>query len=96
MTPEQLAAAEELLARRPEFAWLTGRPAQWYTASQVAEGIGVSPITVRRICERGEIPGATYYGPSVGWRLPRSGVIEWVSRALERGHGAASSGGAGL
>lgn len=93
MTPEQLAAAEAMLARRPEFDWLTKSAEAWYTASQVAAGAGMSPVTVRKLCERGEIPGAVYYGPDIGWRMSRSGLVEYLAGALGRGRGSASSAG---
>lgn len=92
MTPEQLAAAEAMLARRPEFAWLTGDPAAWRNVKDVAAGAGVARATVNKWCEDGLIPGAIYY-EGIGWRIPRSGLIEYFGRVVERGRGSAASAG---
>lgn len=83
MTPEELQRAEALLALRPEFAWLTGNGATWFNVSEVANGSGVARPTVTAWCERGLIPGAIYY-EGVGWRMPRSGLLEYFA-GLQRG-----------
>lgn len=84
MTPEQLAEAEQILARRPEFIWLTSNPAAWRNVTDVAAGAGVTRATATKWCEEGLIPGAIYY-EGVGWRIPRSGLIEYFAGA-QRGH----------
>lgn len=92
MTPEEMDRAERMLAARPEFAWLTGEEASaWYRVSDVADEIGVSRETVRAWCERGTIPGAVFYGKEMGWRMPRSGLLEYFA-GLRRGGAAASAG----
>lgn len=83
MTPEDLQRAEALLAARPEFAWLTGSKGVWFNVSQVAAGAGVARQTVDGWSERGLIPGAIYY-EGVGWRMPRSGLLEYFA-GLQRG-----------
>lgn len=89
MTPEELQAAEARLAERPEYDWLVGDARKaWYQVAEVARGAGVSRDTVRNWCERGLIPGAVNY--DVGWRMPRSGLVEFFARQ-QRG-GTASAG----
>lgn len=91
MTPEELKAAESALAQRPEYGWLISTGAQWFNASEVSRGAGVSRNTVRDWCEGGKIPGALFYGPELGWRIPRSGLVEFFYELLS-GRSAASQG----
>jgi Helix-turn-helix domain len=86
MTPEELQAAERFLSQRPEFAWLISSGKQWFNITDVANGSGVSRNTVRDWCQSAKLPGAVYYGPEIGWRIPRSGLIEYFSRTM-RGPG---------
>lgn len=90
MTPEELMAAEAALAARPEFAWLTGDVSAWRNVTEVANGSGVTRPTITAWCERGLIPGAIYYA-GVGWRIPRSGLIEYFA-GLQRRDGGAQAG----
>lgn len=76
MTPQELAAAEARLAARPEYAWLL-QDGNWFNLSEVAAGMGISRDTVRNMCEAGTIPGAIRYEGQVGWRMPKSGLIEY-------------------
>lgn len=80
MSPEELQRAEQRLAQRPELAWLISSGKQWFNITDVANGSGLSRNTVRDFCERGRMPGAVYYGPEIGWRIPRSGLIEFFIR----------------
>lgn len=84
---ETIEAALRLLAGVPEYAWLTAETAaQWFTAAQVAEKMGVSDDAVRHAASRGEIPGAVLYKQQVGWRLPRSGLALYFASLSRRGH----------
>jgi excisionase family DNA binding protein len=78
MTPQELAEAEAMLARRPEYAWLT-QGENWFNLSEVAAGMGISRDTVRKWCEEGKIPGAVNYGDKLGWRMPKSGLVEYFA-----------------
>jgi hypothetical protein len=84
VTPEELHQAEDRLAERPEYEWLTGSATEWFITAEVSRHTGVSRNTVRFLCESGRIPGAVFYGPDIGWRIPRSGLIEFFS-GLPRG-----------
>ena len=88
MTPEELQAAEQLLAQWPEYACLTDERGakSWYNVAEIARGAGVSRDTARDWCEKGAIPGAIYYGPDIGWRVPRSGLIEYLAGLQRRQH----------
>src|SRR6266851_3118780 len=63
----------------PQDAWvLSGQ--QWYTALEVAEHLGVSDEYVRRLADRGAIPGAILHDVRrVGWRFPRDGLITYLA-----------------
>jgi excisionase family DNA binding protein len=51
--------------------------AQFLTPEQIAERTQLCAATIRRLCARGEIPGATKL---VGqWRIPEDGYMQWVS-----------------
>ena len=78
MDIEELAKAEAVLANRPEFSWLIENKAPWRNATDVANGAGVTRVTVNGWCERGLIDGAIYY-EGVGWRIPRSGLLEYFA-----------------
>jgi len=80
MTPEEQQKAEQQLSQRPEFAWLISSGKQWFNITDVANGSGLSRNTVRDFCERGRMPGAVFYGLEIGWRIPRSGLIEFFIR----------------
>ena len=43
---------------------------QFIPISEVARHFDVSEMTIRRMCDRGEIPGARKIGRQ--WRIPRS------------------------
>jgi excisionase family DNA binding protein len=75
---------EKQIEQRPEYAWLRDPAKMWYTVGEVATGLGFSPNTVRRMCERGDIPGARLHVGSE-WRVPRSGVIEYLKRNTSGG-----------
>jgi hypothetical protein len=87
MTPEEFREAEKLLSSRPEYQWLTQSGKQWFNLTDVARGSGLSRDTVRGLCESGSIPGAVFYNPDIGWRLPYSGLVEYFARLLRGGSG---------
>ncbi len=68
----------------PQDAWVLGGQ-QWYTALEAAEHLGVSDEYVRRLADKGAIPGAILHDVRrVGWRLPREGLIAYL--ATQRRH----------
>ncbi len=85
MTPEEMQAAEAELRARPEYDWLFTSGLQWFSTTDVSRGTGLATPTIRKRCEQGEIPGAAWYGADIGWRMPRSGLIEWFYRSLHGG-----------
>jgi hypothetical protein len=87
MTPEEFREAERLLSARLEYTWLIQSGKQWFNLSDVARGAGLSRDTVRGLCEAGSIPGAIYYNPDIGWRIPYSGLVEYFARLLSGGSG---------
>ena len=62
-----------------EDAWvLSGQ--QWYTTGEASEHLGMSDETVRKLAERGAIPGAIQHDTKrIGWRFPRSGLIAYLA-----------------
>jgi excisionase family DNA binding protein len=62
----------------PEYEWLRDKAHMWYTTHEVAQGLGFTPPTVRKMCEAGSFPGARFY--EAGWRIPRSGILEYLSQ----------------
>ena len=83
--PEDSAAAEQLLAAIPEYAWLVQSGKQWWTVAEVSEALGIGLGAVRALAERGDIAGAVLYGQQIGWRLPRSGLVLYLARLQQRG-----------
>jgi hypothetical protein len=68
----------------PEDQWVLGGQ-QWYTASEVADKLGLSDGGVRNMAERGEFPGAIQYPEKrTGWRIPRSGLIAFIAAQRRR------------
>ncbi len=73
MTPED---AERYLREFPEFTWLTDTaPDHWYKIIEVADALRLGETAVRNACMRGSINGAINYGPRIGWRMPRRGLL---------------------
>jgi hypothetical protein len=81
MTVEQ---AQAILARIPEYAWLTSGNEQWYSPGEVAAAMGINAATVRLWCDRGDVVGAINYGGRMGWKLPRSGLLLYFAALAER------------
>lgn len=50
----------------------------WLHISEAARQLGVSTPVLRRRCEAGAFPGARFYGPHTGWRIPRSSLIAYL------------------
>jgi hypothetical protein len=65
----------------PEYAWLRDAAKMWYTTHEVAQGLGLTPPAVRKLCEADALPGARLYSGDVnaGWRIPRSGILAYLS-----------------
>ncbi len=87
MTPEELQEAEQLLTSRPEFDWLTKNGKPWYNITEVSTNARLSRETVQSLAQGGNIPGAVFYSPSIGWRFARSGLIEYFASLLRGGAG---------
>ncbi len=79
-----LQEAERILAQLPEYAWLTGSRKSWWTVSEVAEQLEIGESAVRSWCERGLIPGAVLHTRQLGWRIPKSGLIQYLAEAQQR------------
>jgi hypothetical protein len=79
MPTMSLAEAERKLSQLPEYAWITGNPKPWWTVAEVAENLGIGPSAVRGWCEQGLIAGAVLYSRQLGWRMPRSGLVQYLA-----------------
>lgn len=53
-----------------------GKPTKKLTTGVVAELLGISPQTVRGMCERGDFPGARLIG--TWWRIPAESVRPYM------------------
>lgn len=73
---------ERRLQAQPEYAWLFKPSDGWYNVAETARGLGVSRTKVTEWCKEKVIPGVIYYGEDVGYRLPRSGLIEFLAQRL--------------
>jgi excisionase family DNA binding protein len=82
MTPEEFRRAEERVCARPEYSWLCSSKQEWFNISDIAGYAQLSRDTVRKMVENGEFPGAIRYTEGTGWRVPRSGLIEYYARKL--------------
>jgi hypothetical protein len=82
MTPDELQAAQQFVCARPEYSWVCTHPNNWFTVSDISRYSGLSRPIVRGLVESGTFPGAIQYTESVGWRVPRSGLVEYYARQL--------------
>jgi hypothetical protein len=78
-TSDEVARAEAMLSRVPEFAPLVGDGRPFWKTGEVAGLLGVTDHIVRGWCESGQIRGATKYDQNVGWRIPRSGLLVFLA-----------------
>jgi len=76
--------AERVLAKLPEYSWLTGTQKSWWTVAEVAENLAIGASAVRNWCEQGLIPGAVLHSRQLGWRMPRSGLPQYLAEAQSR------------
>lgn len=76
--------AERVLAKLPEYAWLTNTQKAWWTVAEVAENLAIGASAVRNWCEQGLIPGAVLHSRQLGWRMPRSGLLQYLAEAQNR------------
>jgi hypothetical protein len=72
---------ERAVAARPEYAWVFAGDG-WFNVAEIARGLGVSRKIVTDWCRDSAFPGALYYGDNVGYRIPRSGLIEFLAKRL--------------
>ncbi len=84
MSEVDVNAAEPILARLPEYAWLTSSSKPWWTVAEVAENLVIGASAVRNWCEQGLIPGAVLHSRQLGWRMPRSGLMQYLAEAQQR------------
>src|SRR5262245_16017130 len=82
MTPNDLAQARQFVCSRPEYAWVCAHTDDFFTVSDLARYTGLSRESVRGLVENAAFPGAIRYSESIGWRIPRSGLIEYYARQL--------------
>ena len=78
-TMDEVARAEEVLARIPELAPIVSDPRPFWKTGEVAALLGVTDHIVRGWCESGQIRGAIKYEQNVGWRIPRSGLLVFLA-----------------
>ncbi len=74
--------AEAILAPFPEYAVLRTSGRQFFTTTEIATQLRLSPSVVRRLCEDGSLSGAVFYDAFIGWRVPRSSVLIYVASAI--------------
>jgi hypothetical protein len=81
---QDLKEAERILSQVPEYAWLITSQKPWWTVAEVSEQLGIGESVVRSWCDRGLIPGAVLHSRQTGWRMPRSGLIQYLAEAYHR------------
>jgi predicted DNA-binding transcriptional regulator AlpA len=79
MSPEDFPEAQKFVCARPEFAWVCTHPDDFFTISDLSRYTGLSRETVRGLVENKAFPGAVRYSESIGWRIPRSGLVEYYA-----------------
>ena len=80
--------AETILRPLPEYHVFTENKKPWWTAQEVAEGLGIGTAIVRGWCENQDIVGAVKYPGPAGWRMPRSTLLPFLAqRHIDMGEG---------
>ena len=82
MKPEEFEEAQRFVCARPEYAWVCKHPDDFFTISDLARYTGLSRETVRGLVESKTFPGTVRYSESIGWRIPRSGLVEYYADQL--------------
>jgi len=74
------------LNQYPEFDWLTKADKQkWFKIDEVSGPLQIGDGFVRNACDRGDIDGAINYGPGLGWRMPRRGLLLFFAQLKQQG-----------
>lgn len=82
MKPEEFPAAQQFVCARPEYAWVCAHPDDFFTISDIARYTHLSRESVRGLVEGKAFPGAIRYSENIGWRIPRSGLVEYYAGQL--------------
>jgi predicted DNA-binding transcriptional regulator AlpA len=82
MTPDERMQAQEFVCSRPEYSWVCMHPDDFFTISDIARYTGLSRESVRGLIESATFPGAIRYSENIGWRVPRSGLVEYYAKQL--------------
>jgi hypothetical protein len=82
MTPEEFQEAQRFVCARPEYAWVCTHEDDFFTISDLARYTHLSRESVRGLVEGKAFAGAVRYSSSIGWRIPRSGLVEYYARQL--------------
>lgn len=94
-TPLPVDAAQQYLRQFAGLQWLVAATAaDFWSPVEVAEQLResgmlprASPGLVIQWClthsVTGALPGATYYGPGIGWRIPREGLVVFFALRLQ-------------
>ena len=70
--------ARELLDALPEYHWLTRNDQPWWSATEVARGLGVHVRVVTGWLDTKQIPGAIEYPGK--WSIPRSTLLVFLAK----------------
>lgn len=76
-----LVVDKEGLAMRKAKVWDARQLPAYLTVAQYGELMGICPKTVRRMCQRGELP-AHKEGPKL-WRIDKNAALEQRQEAME-------------
>lgn len=80
------ATSEKTLIRKGDSPMPKAKPDTLLTVSEVAERLGVSIWTVRRLVRAGELPATDVgAGQAIVWRISESAVTRFVARRTEPG-----------
>lgn len=82
MTPEELQEAQTFVCARPEYGWVCSHPDDTFTISDIARYTHLSRDSVRNLIEDGAFPGSVRYSETIGWRVPRTGLVEFYAGQL--------------
>lgn len=81
MTVEEATA---LLRENGNYGWLLDAPYDFFTVEEVSNRLRIGENAVRSRLESKRIPGASYHGQGVGWRIPKNGLILYVASTIQR------------
>lgn len=73
-----LDEAVRLLDALPEYHWLTRGKDNWFSATEVARGLGVNVRMILNWLDTKQIPGAVEYPGK--WSIPRSALLIFLAK----------------